>query len=167
MVVAGRIPPVSHAAVHSHTVSQSSDLHQVATATIDAWLDDLAESHATVLAVESDHNRRFIRLAGEEKSVFTIWLLIGQHTLHHETFVMPAPIENHAEFYAHLLRRNHALRGLAFTIGSEDGIFLEGRIPLEGLDATALDEVLGMHWEAVERCFRSAMRIGWRSMFRG
>ncbi len=75
-----------------------------------------------------------MRLAGEEKSVFTVWLLIGQHTLHHETFVMPAPIENHAEFYAHLLRRNHTLRGLAFTIGAEDAVFLEGRIPLDGLD---------------------------------
>ncbi len=148
-------------------MSTAPDLHSIATGVVDDWLAGLQDAEPSVLAVEADHNRRFIRLQGEEKSVFTIWLLIGQHTLHHETFVMPAPIENHAEFYAHLLRRNHSLRGLAFTIGAEDAIFLEGRVPLEGLDASALDEVLGMHWEAVERCFRSAMRIGWRSMFRG
>ena len=142
------------------------DLHQEATATVDSWLAHLAETEESVLAIESDANRRFVRLRGDEKGVFTVWLLIGQHTLHHETFVMPAPIENHAECYAHLLRRNHGLRGVAFTIGSEDAIYLEGRISLEGLDADALDEVIGTHWEAVERCFRPAMRIGYRSMFR-
>ena len=145
----------------------SDELHRRATEIIDAWLEHLVASDDAVLAVERDANRRFIRLQGDEKSVFTVWLLIGQHTLHHETFVMPAPIENHAEFYAHLLRRNHTLRGVAFTIGAEDAIFLEGRIPLDGLDDDALDQVIGTHFEAVERCFRSAMRIGWRSMFRG
>lgn len=143
------------------------DLQSAATHTIDQWLARLEQVEPTVLAIEKDANRRFVRLRGEEKSVFTVWLLIGQHTLHHETFVMPAPIENHAEFYAHLLRRNHTLRGLAFTIGAEDGLYLEGRTPLQGLDADGLDAIIGMHYEAVERCFRSAMRIGWRSMFRG
>ena len=143
------------------------DLHREATATVDAWLDHLADAEPSVLAIETDGNRRFVRLRGEEKGVFTVWLLIGQRTLHHETFMMPAPIENHAECYAHLLRRNHGLRGVAFTIGPEEAIYLEGRTPLEGLDADALDEVIGMHWEAVERCFRPAMRIGYRSMFRG
>ena len=90
--------------------------------------------------------------------MFTVWLLIGQRTLHHETFVMPAPIENHAECYAHLLRRNHGLRGVAFTIGPEEAIYLEGRTPLEGLDADALDEVIGTHWEAVSGA--SAPRCG-------
>lgn len=143
------------------------DLHRSATSTVDQWLAQLEQSEATVLAVEKEGNRRFVRLQGEEKSVFTVWLLIGQHTLHHETFMMPSPIENHAEFYAHLLRRNHELRGVAFTIGAEDAIFLEGRTPLEGLDAEVLDGVLGSHFEAVERSFRPAMRIGWRSLFRG
>lgn len=143
------------------------DLHRSATATIDQWLAQLQQSEPSVLAVEKEGNRRFVRIRGEEKSVFTIWLLIGQHTLHHETFMMPSPIENHAEFYAHLLRRNHSLRGVAFTIGAEDAIFLEGRTPLEGLDGDVLDTVIGTHVEAVERYFRPAMRIGWRSLFRG
>lgn len=143
------------------------DLHRSATSTIDQWLAKIEQDESSVLAVEKDANRRFIRLRSNEKNVFTVWLLIGQHTLHHETFMMPSPIENHAEFYAHLLRRNHELRGVAFTIGAEEAIFLEGRTPLEGLDDDVLDTLLGMHYEAVERSFRSAMRIGWRSLFRG
>lgn len=145
----------------------SGEAHRRATYTIDQWLSQLEQAESAVLAIEKSGNRRFVRLQGEEKSVFTVWLLIGQHTLHHESFMMPAPIENHAEFYAHLLRRNHALRGVAFTIGAEDAIFLEGRTPLEGLDGEVLDAVIGTHFEAVERYYRSAMRIGWRSLFRG
>lgn len=145
----------------------SGEAHRRATYAVDQWLSQLEQNEPAVLAIEKNGNRRFVRLQGEEKSVFTVWLLIGQHTLHHETFMMPAPIENHAEFYAHLLRRNHSLRGVAFTIGAEDAIFLEGRTPLEGLDFEVLDEVIGTHFEAVERYYRPAMRIGWRSLFRG
>ncbi len=137
------------------------------TATIDAWLDRQLLENPAVLAVDAEGNRRFVRLQGDEKGVFTTWLLIGQRTLHHETFMMPAPMENEAELYAHLLQRNHRLRGVAFTIGDEDAIYLEGRVPLDGLDEDLLDEVLGIHYEAIERCFRPAMRIGYRSLFRG
>ncbi len=143
------------------------ELHRRASALIDGWLARLPEENPAVLAVEADANRRFVRLRGDEKGVFTVWLLIGQRTLHHETFMMPAPAENEGELAMHLLRRNHSLRGLAFTIGAEDAIYLEGRVPLDGLDDDLLDEVIGMHYEAVERCFRPAMRIGYASMFRG
>lgn len=162
-----RIPPRIGAAAPNRIGESIGDMHLSATWTIDEWLSRLEQAEETVLAVEKDRNRRFVRLRGDEKSVFTVWLSIGQHTLHHETFMMPAPIENHAEFYAHLLRRNHTLRGVAFTIGAEDAVFLEGRTPLEGLDSEILDGVIGTHYEAVERCFRPAMRIGWRSLFRG
>lgn len=152
---------------HDRVADRIGGVRGPATATIDQWLAELQLTEPAVLGVEKEGNRRFVRLRGEEKSVFTVWLRIGQHTLHHETFMMPSPIENHAEFYAHLLRRNHELRGVAFTIGAEDAVFLEGRTPLEGLDAEGLDAVLGTHFETVERCFRPAMRIGWRSLFRG
>jgi hypothetical protein len=141
-------------------------LHRQAVAQVDDWLARLPAENPAVLAVEAEGNRRFVRIQGEEKGVFTVWLLIGQRTLHHETCMMPAPIERHDELSTHLLRRNHGLRGVAFTIGAEDAIYLEGRIPLTELDDDRLDEVIGMHYEAVERCFRPAMRIGYGSLFR-
>ena len=42
-----------------------------------------------------DERRWFVRLRGEEKDVFTIWFTLRQRTLHYETYVMPAPEENH------------------------------------------------------------------------
>lgn len=133
---------------------------------IDDWLARQVQENEAVLAVDIVGDRRFVRLQGEEKGVFTVWLTIGQRTLHHESFMMPAPVENEGELYAHLLRRNHRLRGVAFTIGHEDGIFLEGRTPLTQIDDDELDEIIGTHYETIEQCFRPAMRIGYRSLFR-
>lgn len=134
---------------------------------IDTWAATQLAENPIVQAVEADGARRFVRLHSDEKGLFTIWLHVGQRTLHHETFLMPAPIENHAELFEHLLRRNHQLRGLTCVIGAEDAVYLEGRVPLDDLDADRLDEVLGMHYDAVERFFRPAMRIGFRSLYKG
>ena len=35
-------------------------------------------------------------MRGEEKDITTVWLTLGQRTLRYETYVMPAPEENHA-----------------------------------------------------------------------
>ena len=47
-------------------------------------------------ASEPGERRWFVRLRGEQKDMFTIWFTLGQRTLHYETYVMPAPEENHA-----------------------------------------------------------------------
>ena len=44
---------------------------------------------------------------------------------------MPAPEENHEQFYEHLLRRNLKLYGAAFAIGEEDAVFLVGQLSNE------------------------------------
>mgnify|MGYP002683036455 CR=1 FL=1 len=61
-----------------------------------------------------------VRLAGEEKDFTTVWLTLHQRTLQYETYVMPAPEENHAAVYEQLLRRNLRFNGAAFAIGDED-----------------------------------------------
>ena len=140
-----------------------------AAATVEAWLE-AQRSNPVVLAVERDESgaqRWFVRLTSDEKGVFSIWLTLHQRTLHHETYLMPAPIENEARCYEQLLRRNLHLHGVQLAIGDEDAVFLVGRVPVEGLDDEVLDGVLGAHSAAVELCFRPAMRIGYASLFKG
>lgn len=137
-------------------------------AVIDAWAQRELADNPVVAAVEraDDGVRRwFVRVAGEEKDVSTIWLTLRQRTLHYETYVMPAPEEHHARFYEHLLRRNIGLTGLAFAIGDEDAVFLHGAIPVRTVDDVALDRILGLVYATVEQCFRPALRIGFASRF--
>ena len=101
----------------------------------------------------------------EEKDFTTVWLDLGQRTLRYETYVMPAPEENHAQFYEHLLRRNDQLVGAHFSIGIEDAVFLRGELPLRALDRDELDRILGSLYAYVERCFRPALQIGFATRF--
>ena len=135
---------------------------------IDAWLEQAAASNPLIDAVErstDDIVRWFVRVLGEEKDIWTAWLTLRQRTLQFETYVMPAPEENKAEFYRQLLRRNHKLTGLVFEIGEEDAVFLAGSLPVAAVTEAELDRILGSLWAAVELCFRPALRIGFASRF--
>ena len=137
---------------------------------IDAWLAAAAEANPAIAAVEQGpqgERRWYVRINGEEKDVWTIWFTLGQRTLHYETYLVPAPEENHARFYEHLLRRNRRLTGLKLEIGVEDAVFLAGSTPVRQVTASVIDGVLGSMYAATELIFRPAMRIGYASKFRG
>ena len=134
---------------------------------IDAWAARELVDNPTVGAVdraeEADLRRWYIRVRGEEKDTFTVWLTLRQRTLHYETYVMPAAEENHERFYEHLLRRNLRFNGAAFTIGAEDAIYLVGQLPIEAVTDDELDRILGSMYAYVEQCFRPALRIAYES----
>jgi hypothetical protein len=138
---------------------------------IEAWLDHQRTGNPVVAAVERDEEsgerRWFVRVRGESKDVFTIWFHLRQRTLHYETYVMPAPEENHARLYEYLLRQNPGLHGAAFGIGDEDAIFLIGQIGNDAVDEDELDRILGSLYAWVERFFTPALRIGFASRFGG
>lgn len=133
---------------------------------IDAWLAEESATNPAVDAVDRDpgeERRWFVRVRGEDKDVWTAWFVLGQRTLRFETYLLPAPEENHAEFYEHLLRRNRTLTGMGLEIGEEEAVFLAGSLPVGAVDELELDRILGSMWAYVERCFRPALRIGFAS----
>ena len=137
---------------------------------IDEWLGELDANHDHIVAVDrspDDDVRWFVRMRGDDKDFTTVWLTLGQRTLRYETYVMPAPEENHAQLYEHVLRRNDRLVGAHFSIGVEDAIFLRGEVPVDRVDRNELDRVLGTIYAQVEQCFTGMIRIGFASRFAG
>ena len=134
---------------------------------IDGWLAALAAENERIIAIDRDADaiRWYVRMRGDDKEFTTVWLTLGQRTLRYETYVMPAPEENVAELYEHLLRRNDRLVGAHFSIGIEDAIFLRGEMPVGQVTQGELDRVLGTLYADVEQCFQSLLRIGFRSRF--
>jgi hypothetical protein len=138
---------------------------------IDAWLAAIATGNAAIASIDratSDDTmtgdpRWYVRMRGEEKDITTVWLTLGQRTLRYETYVMPAPEENAAELYEHLLRRNERLVGAHFAIGIEDAVFLRGELPNVALTEAELDRILGTLYATVEQTFRGLLRIGFAS----
>ena len=137
-------------------------------AAIDTWIGVQQAENPVVLDVARnvDGPRSwFVRMQGEEKDVFTIRFHLRQRTLFYETYVMPAPEENHARFFEHLLRRNAGLYGATFVIGEEDAVFLQGQLDNALIGDDELDRVLGSLYIWVEQFFRPALRIGFASRF--
>jgi hypothetical protein len=146
----------------------SDDLARIE-ARVARWLFDELERNPLVLAVDTDEpfqRRWYLRLRGEEKDFTTIWITLGQRTLAYETYVMPAPEENHAAFYEHLLRRNARLVGAQFAIGAEDAVYLMGNLPLSAFSESELDRIVGTLLASVEQFFRPALHLGFASRFR-
>jgi Putative bacterial sensory transduction regulator len=133
---------------------------------IDAWLAVAAAENPVIASIDRDEEvprRWYVRMTGEEKSITTVWLTLGQRTIRYETYVLPAPEENHAVFYEHLLRRNDRLVGAHFSVGAEEAVFLRGDLPVAALDEGELDRALGTLYGTVEQCFRPALAIGFAS----
>lgn len=139
---------------------------------IDEWLAKLATSNSSILAIDraepdpAFQARWYVRMSGETKDFITVWITLGQRTLRYETYVMPAPEENVAEFNENLLRRNDRLVGAHFSIGLEDAVYLRGDLPLSGLTERELDRVVGTMYACVEQVFRPLLHIGFASRFR-
>ncbi len=135
---------------------------------ISEWLANELATNPIVAAVERgepSERRWYIRVLGESKDIFTIWFTLRQRTLHYETYVMPAPDENHAQFFEHLLRRNRKVNGMSFCIGEEDAVFLAGSLPVHVIDNGELDRILGSIYTYVEQFFLPALRIGFATRF--
>ena len=91
-------------------------------ARIDAWAQQQRLDNPTVAAVdrgEGDERRWYIRMKGEQKDTFTIWFTLRQRTLHYETYVMPAPEENHGRGSSGRIRSSE--RGISGRNGSRIG----------------------------------------------
>jgi hypothetical protein len=138
---------------------------------LEEWLADLAAADDRIVAVDRDVDpdrpvvRWYVRMRGDDKEFTTVWLTLGQRMLRYETYVMPAPEENEAELYEHLLRRNDRLVGAHFSIGLEDAVYLRGEMPVGQVSQAEVDRVLGTLYAHVEQCFQSLLRIGFRSRF--
>lgn len=150
----------------------SPEVRQHAMAALERWLRGLEGDSefanavaAVVVDEESELDRWFVRLNGVAKDVYSVWFELGERTLAFETFVLPAPEENHAAFFEQLLVRNDRLRDIAFTIGAEQAIFLKGRLDLAHVADESLDRVLGSIYAAVEQSFQPALRLGFASRF--
>ena len=139
----------------------------VFTQLIDRWAERELTTNPLLTAVDHDRSLRrwYARMRGEDKAVITVWLTLGERTLHYETYFMPAPEENVPACFEYLLRVNSRLFGMGFAIGLEDAIYLVGQMPLSAVDEAELDRIVGSTYAYSEQYFRPAMSIGYASRF--
>ena len=107
-----------------------------------------------------------VTLPGSHKLTTMCNLIVGEHALRIEAFVMRRPDENAEELWAWLLRRNARMYGVAFSIDGAGDIYLTGRVNLAGLDEAELDRLLGSVLTYADESFDTMLEIGFREAIR-
>jgi hypothetical protein len=101
-----------------------------------------------------------VTLPGTHKLKTVVNLIVGQHALRIEAFVMRQPDENREQLWSWLLRRNARMYGVAFSIDANGDVYLTGRVSLKGLDEDELDRLFGSVLTYADESFDSMLEIG-------
>jgi hypothetical protein len=104
-----------------------------------------------------------VTLPGTHKLKTNVNLIVGEHALKIEAFVIRQPDENREAVWAWLLRRNVRLYGVAFTIDAVGDIYLTGRTPLHAVTPQELDRLLGGVLNAADDSFDTLLELGFSS----
>jgi hypothetical protein len=107
-----------------------------------------------------------ITLPGSRKLSTVCNLIVGEHSLRVEAFVMRQPDENREELWAWLLRRNARMYGVSFAIDGNGDVYLTGRLPLHAVTTEELDRVLGSVVTYADESFNPMLEIGFGSAIR-
>ena len=107
-----------------------------------------------------------VTLPGTHKLKTVCNLLVGEHALRIEAFVMRQPDQNREELWAWLLRRNARMYGVSFSIDGNGDVYLTGRVTLKGLDEDELDTLLGAVLTYADESFDSMLEIGFGDSIR-
>ncbi|HEX8631574.1 MAG TPA: YbjN domain-containing protein [Catenuloplanes sp.] len=107
-----------------------------------------------------------VTLPGTHKLKTVCNLIVGEHALRVEAFVMRQPDERREELWAWLLRRNARMYGVGFSIDAVGDVYLTGRVSLGGLDADELDRLLGSVLTYADESFDTMLEIGFGTAIR-
>ncbi len=130
---------------------------------------ELIETTLTDRGVEwertGDHSYAVV-LPGTHKLKTVCNLIVGEHALRIEAFLMRRPDERREELWAWLLQRNARMYAVAFAIDKVGDVYLTGRVPVHAVTPDELDRVLGAVLEYADQSFDTMLSIGFGEAIR-
>jgi hypothetical protein len=139
----------------------SAELRAEAIAAIESALAELGVEHE-----RPEPGHFVVSLPGTRKLSTGCSLLVGDHSLSVNAFVVRSADENHAEVYRWLLERNAKLFGIAFALDRLGDVYLVGRVPLASITAAEVDRLLGAVLDASDSSFNTLLELGFASSIR-
>jgi len=115
---------------------------------------------------QSDPKTFLITLPGETKQQTHCALIIGDHSLSINAFVIRKPDENEDQVHAWCLQKNASLYGIAFAINELRDIYLVGRLPLGAVTNQEIDRLIGSVLQVADSAFNPLMEIGFSTAVR-
>jgi hypothetical protein len=115
---------------------------------------------------EHERNTFLITLKGEKKLQTHCALIVGDHSLSINAFVIRKPDENEDQVHHWCMSKNASMYGLAFAINHLGDIYLVGRLPLDAVNAKELDRILGSVLQYSDSSFNPLLEIGFANAIR-
>jgi hypothetical protein len=128
-----------------------------------AVIDDFLQSH------DLDYDQKneatyLITLPGQTKQQTHCALVVGDHSLSINAFVIRKPDENKVGVYEYLLKKNAAMYSVAFAVNELGDIYLVGRLPLDA--EREIDRILGEVLQYADSSFNPLLELGFSSAIR-
>jgi hypothetical protein len=130
-----------------------------------AVIDEFLASHDLDYE-QKDESTYLVTLPGESKQQTHCALIIGDHSLSINAFVIRKPDENKAGVYEYLLTKNAGMYSVAFAINELGDIYLVGRLPLKAVNEQEIDRILGAVLQYSDSSFNPLLELGFSSAIR-
>jgi hypothetical protein len=129
-------------------------------ATIESFL------HDQKIDFEKNGNSFLVTMPGEKKLQTHCALVVGDHSLSINAFVIRKPDENEAAVHHWCMTKNASMYGLAFAINELGDIYLVGRLPLDAVNPHELDRILGAVLQYSDSSFNPLLELGFANAIR-
>ena len=113
-----------------------------------------------------DVNTFLISLPGEKKLQTHCALIVGDHSLSINAFVIRKPDDNVDQVHAWCMSKNASMYGIAFAINEVGDIFLVGRLPLFAVTERELDRLIGSVLQYSDNSFNPLLELGFANAIR-
>ena len=130
-----------------------------------AIIDDFLQSHDLDYD-QKDEATYLITLPGQTKQQTHCALIVGDHSLSINAFVIRKPDENKEKVYEYLLNKNASMYSIAFAINELGDIYLVGRLPLPAVNEQEIDRILGAVLQYADSSFNPLLELGFSSAIR-
>ena len=128
-------------------------------------IEDFLESHD--LDFERSNEKTFmVTLPGEKKLQTHCALIIGDHSLSINAFVIRKPDTHEDAVHKWCMAKNAQMYGIAFAINELGDIFLVGRLPLFAVTDRELDRLIGSVLQYSDNSFNPLLELGFADAIR-
>ena len=130
-----------------------------------AVIEEFIASH-DLDAEQVDSKTFLITLPGEKKLQTHCALVVCDHSLGINAFVIRKPDENIAAVHEWLLTKNASMYSVAYAINELGDIYLVGRLPLNAVTEQEIDRVLGAVLQYSDSSFNQLLELGFSTAIR-
>jgi hypothetical protein len=129
-----------------------------------ATIEEFLASHD--IDNERNDSSFHLTLPGERKLETHCALVVGDHSVSVNAFIIRKPDENVEVVHEWLLKKNASLYCVAFAINELGDIYLVGRLPFNSITEQELDRVIGAVLQYSDSSFNPLLELGFSSAIR-